>query len=150
MGGARPRAVGSPARSLPGSAWSRLASLHGSRGHHLAVQRQGFKGLAGQLPPHHPPQQRLQAVSQISGYPLWALPSSMWLTPLRRLLCLTAGLATMCYATWRRWSTCNKQVSPAAWSFWFSAKHMTASAAHGCWSACPAWALDSGLADGSA
>jgi len=54
--------------------------------------------------------------------------------------------ATMCYATWRRWSTCNKQVSPAAWSFWTSAKHMTASAAHGCWIACPAWGLDSGLA----
>jgi hypothetical protein len=42
---------------------------------HLAVQGQGLQGPVGQLPPHCPPQQRLQAVGRGSGYPLWACPS---------------------------------------------------------------------------
>ena len=71
-------------------------------------------------------------------------------TPLRLPLCLADGLVTMSSATLRRWSTCSKQVSPAAWSSWTSAKHMIASAAHGSRNACPAWALVRTHASGSA
>jgi len=85
-----------------------LATLHDSRGHHLNVQEQGLQGLVGQLPSHYPPQQRLQASSQEACSRLWllalGLPSSRW-TPLRPLLCLVGGLATMYCVIWRRRST---------------------------------------------
>ena len=64
-------------------------------------------------------------------------------------LCLAAGLVTVSSATLRRWSTCSKQVSPAAWSSWTSAKHMIASAAHGSRNECPAWASFRTQATGS-
>ena len=35
------------------------------------------KRAVGQLPPHYPPQQRLQAAGQGSGYPLWACPPAV-------------------------------------------------------------------------
>ena len=41
----------------------------------------------------------------------------MWWTLLRPLLCLVGRLAIGCCAIWRRWSTCSKQVSLAAWFF---------------------------------
>ena len=98
LGGAGPRAAGSPARCLSSSAWPLLANLHDSRRHHLAVQGQGLQGPVGQIPPHYPPQQRLRAAGQGSGYPIWACPSACGGPHSKPLLCLVAGLAITCCA----------------------------------------------------
>ena len=43
-------------------------------GHHPAVYGQGRTMLFGQLPPHHPSQQRFQAAGQGVGNQIWACP----------------------------------------------------------------------------
>ncbi len=114
------------------SAWPLLANLHDSRGHHLAVEGQGLQGLVGQLPPDYPPQQRLQAASQGSGYPLWACPPA----------CGGPHSDRFC-AWWLDWRQCVvpfggggvPAANRSAWLHGFfgtSARHMTALAAPGC------------------
>jgi hypothetical protein len=62
-------------------------------------------------------------ITLLNRLPALGLPFSIWWTPLRLLLCQVGGLATICCSIYRKWSTCSKQVSLAAWLFWFSARH---------------------------
>ena len=83
-----------------------LAKLHYSRGPHLAVQGQGLQGHVGQLPPFLilfitallPVSTATSSCWPNVWLPALGLPFSMWWTPLRPLLCLVGGLATMCCA----------------------------------------------------
>ena len=85
---------------------------------------------------------KLLAKALATRFANWAC---MCWTPLIPLLCLVAGLATMCCTIWRRWSTCSKQVSLAALLFWTSARRMTALAPPRCTSR----GLTSAIANGS-